>query len=133
MSTEIVIILILIGLSAGILSGLVGVGGGIIVVPALIYFLSFSQFQAQGTSLGLLLLPVGIFAVMNYYQKGYIDIRVVGIMAIAFVAGGFLGSKLALNIPVVYVKRVFAILLFYTGIKMMGWDVVMMKWIRSMF
>ena len=98
MTLQIVIILILIGLSAGILSGLVGVGGGIIVVPALVFFLGFSQYQAQGTSLGLLLLPVGILAVASYYNKGHIDIKVVCIMAIAFVIGGWLGSRLALSI-----------------------------------
>src|SRR5215213_4365376 len=93
MTTQIIIILSLIGLFAGMLSGLVGVGGGIIVVPALIFFLGFTQQQAQGTSLGLLLLPVGILAVLNYYKQGHIDVRVVGVMAIAFVLGGWLGSK----------------------------------------
>src|SRR4051812_35466171 len=99
MSTQIVIILSLIGLIAGMLSGLVGVGGGIIIVPALIFFVGFSQQEAQGTSLGLLLLPVGILAVLNYYNKGYIDIKVVFIMAIAFVIGGWVGSKLAVTLP----------------------------------
>ena len=83
MSIETVLLLIIVGLAAGVLSGMVGVGGGIIVVPALVIFLGFSQHQAQGTSLGLLLLPVGILAVMNYYNKGYIDIKVVAIMSIA--------------------------------------------------
>src|SRR5919112_604144 len=96
MSTQLIIIIALIGLFAGTLSGLIGVGGGIIIVPALIYFVGFSQHQAQGTSLGLLLLPVGILAVLNYYKQGYIDIRVIAIMSIAFVLGGWLGSKLAL-------------------------------------
>jgi|ERR1700694_575089 len=122
MSTQIILILIMIGLFAGVLSGLVGVGGGIIVVPALIYFLNFTQHQAQGTSLGLLLLPVGILAVMNYYHKGFIDIKVVGIMAIAFVVGGWLGSKVALTVSEEAVKKIFAVLLFYTAFKMLGWD-----------
>ena len=74
MSTQTFVIIIIIGLAAGMLSGLVGVGGGIIIVPALVFFLSFSQHEAQGTSLGILLLPAGIFAVINYYQKGYIEI-----------------------------------------------------------
>ena len=87
MSGQIVFILLLIGLLAGILSGLIGVGGGIIIVPALIYFVDFTQKQAQGTSLGLLLLPIGILAVMNYYNKGLIDTRVVLIMAIGFFVG----------------------------------------------
>src|SRR5215213_7276593 len=120
MTVEIILLLVVIGLVAGILSGLVGVGGGIIVVPALVFFLGFTQHQAQGTSLGLLLLPVGILAVLNYYHRGYIDIRVVGIMAIAFVLGGWLGSKMAVSIPELTVKRIFAVLLFYTAFKMLG-------------
>jgi uncharacterized protein len=126
-------LLVIIGLAAGILSGLVGVGGGIIVVPALVFFLSFTQQQAQGTSLGLLLLPVGILAVLNYYKQGHIDIRVVAIMAVAFVIGGWLGSKWALSLPEVTVKRVFAIILFYSGIKMMGWDAVIFKAVKNIF
>ena len=133
MTLQIVIILIAIGLAAGMLSGLVGVGGGIIVVPALVFFLGFSQHQAQGTSLGLLLLPVGILAVLNYYQKGYIDIKVVGIMAFAFVLGGWLGSKMALSISEEAVKKVFAIILFYTAFKMLGWDAVVIRWVKSIF
>ena len=86
-----------------------------------------------GTSLGLLLLPVGILAVMNYYQKGYIDVKVVGIMAIAFVLGGWLGSKMALAISEEAVKKVFAVILFYTAFKMLGWDAVIIKWVKSVF
>src|SRR5678816_1725375 len=127
MTVQIILLLVIIGLVAGILSGLVGVGGGIIVVPALVFFLGFTQQQAQGTSLGLLLLPVGILAVLNYYKQGHIDIRVVAIMAVAFVIGGWLGSKWVLSLPEVTVKRVFAIILFYSGIKMMGWDAVIFK------
>lgn len=133
MTLQIIIILVLIGLAAGMLSGLVGVGGGIIVVPALVFFVGFSQIQAQGTSLGLLLLPVGIFAVMNYYQKGHIDVKVVGIMALAFVVGGWLGSRLALSIPEITVKRIFAVILFYTAFKMLGWDAVLIRWIKGIF
>src|SRR6186713_1469314 len=133
MTTELVMILLLIGLFAGILSGLVGVGGGLIIVPALIFFLGYSQHQAQGTSLGLLLLPVGILAVMNYYNKGYIDIKVVAIMSIAFVLGGWLGSKLSLSLPQDTVKKIFAIVLFYTAFRMMGWDSVIAKWVKGVF
>jgi len=133
MTVEIILLLTLIGLAAGILSGLVGVGGGIIVVPALVFFLGFTQQQAQGTSLGLLLLPVGILAVLNYYKQGHIDIRVVGIMALAFVVGGWLGSKWALSLPEEVVKKIFAIILFYSAIKMMGWDAAFLKWIRNVF
>jgi uncharacterized protein len=133
MSGQIIFILILIGLAAGVLSGLVGVGGGIIVVPALVFFLGFTQHEAQGTSLGLLLLPVGILAVASYYNKGYIDIKVVGIMAIAFVIGGWIGSKLAITVSEVAVKRVFAVILFYTAFKMLGWDAAIFKWVKNIF
>lgn len=133
MTTEIIIILSLIGLAAGVLSGLVGVGGGIIIVPALVFFLGFTQHQAQGTSLGLLLLPVGILAVLNYYHKGHIDVKVVLIMAIAFVIGGWLGSKLSLSISEIAVKRIFAVILFYTGFKMLGWDIAIYRAIKNIF
>lgn len=133
MTVQIVLLLIIIGLAAGILSGLVGVGGGIIVVPALVFFLGFSQQQAQGTSLGLLLLPVGILAVMNYYNKGQIDVRIVAIMAITFVIGGWLGSKWALALPEKTVRKIFAIILFYAAIKMMGWDSAIYRGIKNIF
>ena len=133
MTTELVMILLLIGLFAGILSGLVGVGGGLIIVPALIFFLGYSQHQAQGTSLGLLLLPVGILAVLNYYNKGYIDIKVVAIMSIAFIFGGWLGSKIALRLPADAVKKIFAVFLFYSAFKLLGWDKAIAKWIREIF
>ena len=133
MNTETILMLILVGLAAGILSGMVGIGGGIIIVPALIFFLGFSQHEAQGTSLGLLLLPVGILAVINYYHKGYIDIKVVVIMSVAFIAGGWLGSKLALSLSQETVKKIFAIVLFYTAFKMLEWDVLFYKWVKSFF
>ena len=97
--------------------------------PHLFFFLGFSQHQAQGTSLGLLLLPVGILAVMNYYNKGYIDIKVVLIMSIAFVAGGWAGSKLSLALPEITIKRIFAIVLFYAAFRMLGWD----RWFLNLF
>ena len=131
MTVQIVLMLVLIGLFAGILSGLIGVGGGIIVVPALVYFLGFSQHEAQGTSLGLLLLPVGILAVMNYYNKGFIDFKVVGIMCLAFVIGGFFGSKLSLSLSQEMVKKIFAIILFYTAFKMLGWDAALVNFFKK--
>lgn len=122
MTVQLILILIIIGLLAGMLSGLVGVGGGVVVVPALIYFVGFNQYQAQGTSLGLLLLPIGILAVINYYNKGYIDVKYVALMSIGFLIGGWLGSKISLSISEIALKRIFAIVLFYTAFKMLGWD-----------
>ncbi len=116
------LLIILIGLAAGLLSGLVGVGGGIIIVPALVFFLGFTQHEAQGTSLGILLLPAGIFAVMNYYKKGFIDLKVVLILFVGFVIGGYLGSKFSLNMSEATVKKIFAVVLVLIDGKMLLMD-----------
>jgi uncharacterized membrane protein YfcA len=133
MGVESIMLLIAIGVAAGILSGLVGVGGGIIIVPALVFFLGFTQLQAQGTSLGILLLPIGIFAVINYYNKGHIDLKVVAIISLAFLAGGWIGSKLALRLDQDMVRKIFGVFLFYTAFKMLNWDIAIMKWLKSIF
>lgn len=122
MNTQTILLLLVVGLLSGMLSGLIGVGGGIIIVPALIILLGFSQQQAQGTSLGILLLPVGLLAVYNYYKKGFIDIKVVLIMSVAFVIGGWFGSKIALNISQTALKRVFAVILVVIATKMLFFD-----------
>ena len=122
MDVQTILLLGLVGLAAGALSGMVGVGGGIIIVPALVYILGFSQFQAQGTSLGLLLLPVGFLAVWNYYKQGYIDVKVVLVMCAAFVVGGYLGSKFTLSLPQETVKKIFAVILLLVAGKMLFID-----------
>lgn len=122
MDLQTIIILILIGVAAGMLGGMVGVGGGIIIVPALIFFLGFSQKMAQGTSLGILLLPVGLLGVMQYYKQGQVDLRVVGIISLAFFVGSFYGSRIALALPQETVKKIFAILMLVVAIKMMFFD-----------
>jgi hypothetical protein len=122
MTTETIIIIILTGLAAGILGGMVGIGGGIIIVPALVYFLAFSQHQAQGTSLALMLFPVGILGVINYYKKGYVDFRYAGLLAIGFVVGSYLGSKFSLSLPQLTVKRIFAVLMLIVAFKMLFID-----------
>lgn len=122
MSSQTFIIIILVGLLAGMLSGLVGVGGGIIIVPALVLILGFSQHQAQGTSLGILLLPAGIFAVINYYKQGYVDLKVVMILFVGFVVGGYLGSKVSLTLSEAAVKKIFAIVLLLIAGKMLFFD-----------
>lgn len=114
--------LLIIGVAAGILSGLVGVGGGIIIVPALVLLLHFSQKDAQGTSLGILLLPVGILAVMQYYKQGHVDVKIVGLVSIGFVIGGLIGSKLALRLPDDMVKKIFAIFMLLMACKMLFFD-----------
>lgn len=122
MTIQTILLLIIIGIAAGIMGGLVGVGGGIIIVPSLVYFLSFSQKSAQGTSLGLLLLPVGIFGVLQYYKQGHVDLRVVAIIALGFLAGSYFGSKIALSLPQESVKKIFAVVLLLIAIKMLFID-----------
>ena len=122
MSALVIILLLLIGLAAGITSGLVGIGGGILIVPGLVYLLGFSQKMAQGTSLGILLLPVGILAVWQFYKGGYVDVKSVALVAIAFVVGGYFGSKITLALPEDVVKKVFAILMLVISIKMLFFE-----------
>ncbi len=122
MDMQTLLILIAIGIAAGMLGGLVGVGGGIIIVPALVYFLGFSQHSAQGTSLGLILLPVGILGVIQYYKQGHVDLRVVAILAVGFLTGSYFGSKLALSFPQETVKKIFAVLMLLIAIKMLFLD-----------
>lgn len=113
------IILALIGLAAGIFGGMVGLGGGVIMIPAMIYFLGTSQISAQGTSLAVMLPPVGILAVMNYYKSGQVNLKYAIIIAIAFTIGGYFGSKLALNIPVSVMKKIFAVSLIAIAVRML--------------
>ncbi len=131
MDTTLIITILIIGLCAGVLSGMVGVGGGLIIVPALVFFLGFGQHTAQGTSLGLLLLPAGILAVLNYYKAGHVDLKVVGILAVAFIAGGYLGSKWSLSLPQETVRKIFAVFLFYTAFKMIGWEKAIVSWVKG--
>lgn len=112
------LILLGLGLIAGILSGLVGIGGGIIIVPVLVYFLGFSQHQAQGTTLAMFLLPIGIFGVYNYYKGGFIDVRSALIIATTFVVGSYAGSKMAISLDQTMVKRIFGAIIFIISLKM---------------
>lgn len=122
MNLQAIILLLIIGLAAGILGGLVGVGGGLIIVPALIYFFSFSQKQSQGTSLGILLLPIGILGVWQYYKAGYVDMRIVWLVAAGFLVGSYFGSKIALALPQETVKKIFAIFMIAVAFKMLFID-----------
>lgn len=113
-------ILVCIGVLAGVLSGFIGIGGGVIIVPGLIYFLGISQHMAQGTSLALMLPPIGALAVYNYYKAGDINFWYAGIIAVSFVIGGFFGSKLSLKLPPNTVRFVFGLLMLYVAIKLIG-------------
>lgn len=138
MDIQALVILVLIGLAAGVLSGLVGVGGGIILVPALVYFLNYNQHQAQGTSLGVLTFPVVILAFLTYYKDcqesgAPIEFRVIALLALGFIAGSYFGSNIAVRIDQQLLKKIFALILFYTGIKMLDWDVIIIRWVKNIF
>jgi len=122
MDINTIIILLIIGAAAGLLGGLVGIGGGIIIVPALIYFLGKSQLQAQGISLALIMFPVGILGVMQYYKQGHVDFSIVLILAIGFIVGSFLGSKIAMDLPQDIIRKLFACLLIIVAVKMLFLD-----------
>ena len=118
MSISIILILIIIGLLAGILSGIVGIGGGLLMIPMLIFFLGLSQHTAQGTSLAVMLPPIGILAAMNYYKAGFIEWKFALIIATAFIIGGYFGSKFAVSVSPVLLKKIFGTVLLVAAVKM---------------
>jgi uncharacterized membrane protein YfcA len=119
MSITTVLLLLLIGVSAGIMSGFVGIGGGMVIVPGLVFLLGVSQLQAQGTSLAVLIMPVGLLGVMNYYKAGQINFTHAFIIAAAFVIGSYFGSKFALKVPEHKIKFLFGIFLLYISVRLM--------------
>jgi uncharacterized membrane protein YfcA len=110
--------IVLVGLVVGLVSGVVGIGGGILFVPALVWLLGMDQHKAQGTSLGALLAPVGILAFYEYYRRGNADIRVAALLAAGFLVGGYFGAVGAQYIPEVWLRRVFALTLTVVGGRM---------------
>lgn len=110
--------MLLVGLVVGMVSGVVGIGGGILFVPALIWLAGMGQHRAQGTSLGALLLPVGLFAFMEYYRKGNADLHVALLLAIGFLIGGYFGAVGAQHIPEIWLRRIFAVTLIAVGGRM---------------
>ena len=107
--------MLLIGLLVGGVSGVVGIGGGVLFVPALVWLAGMSQHKAQGTSLGALLAPVGIFAFMEYYRNGNADLKVALLLAVGFLIGGYFGAVGAQHIPDLWLRRIFAVTLIAVG------------------
>ena len=119
MNFGVIIILIFIGLFAGVFGGFVGLGGGVIMIPALVYILGMSQHAAQGTSLAVMLPPIGILAAYNYWKAGELNMNYAMIIAAAFVIGGYFGSKFALQMPVAMMKKIFAFALIIMAVNML--------------
>ena len=119
MSTSMILILIVIGIITGVMAGMLGIGGAIIMIPALVYLMGISQVSAQGTSLAVMLPPIGIIAAYNYYKSGQVNIKFAIILAVFFLIGSYFGSKLALNLPQPVLKKIFGILLLLVAARML--------------
>lgn len=111
-------LILLVGAVVGVFSGVVGIGGGILFVPALVWIVGMDLHRAQGTSLGALLAPVGLFAFLEYYRNGNADIRVAALLALGFLLGGYFGAAWAQNIPDALLRRIFAVTLVLIGARM---------------
>jgi len=119
MSTSALLILIAIGIITGIMAGMLGIGGAVIMIPALVFLMGLSQQAAQGTSLAVMLPPIGIIAAYNYYKAGQVNLKFALILAAAFLIGSYFGSKIALNLPQPLLKKIFGILLLLVAAKML--------------
>lgn len=119
MTTTIILILVAIGITTGIMAGMLGIGGAIIMVPALVYILGLNQQAAQGTSLAVMLPPIGIIAAMNYYKAGQINLKYALILAAFFIIGSYFGSKFALTLTEGTLKKIFGFLLLAVSLKML--------------
>jgi uncharacterized membrane protein YfcA len=119
MSVSMLLLLMAIGIVTGIMAGMLGIGGAIIMIPALVYLMGFNQQMAQGTSLAVMLPPIGIIAAFNYWKAGQVNIKFAIILAVAFIIGSYFGSKLALNLPQSVLKKIFGVLLLLVAAKML--------------
>ena len=113
-----ILLCLLIGLVAGTLSGLLGIGGAIIIVPALVFIFGMSQHQAQGTTLALMVPPIGILAAWTYYKEGYVDLKIAALICLGFFIGGLLGASFSLNLSEIMLKKSFGIIFLVIAIKM---------------
>jgi len=113
-----ILLYIILGVAAGILSGVMGIGGGIIIVPALVFLFGLSQHQAQGTTLALLVPPIGILAAWTYFKQGYVDLKIAALVALGFLIGGLLGAKYATNCSNLLLQKVFGVGLLLLSLKM---------------
>ena len=111
-------LLVALGLAAGILSGLIGLGGGVIIVPALVFLFHLSQHQAQGTTLAMLVPPIGILAAWTYYRHGYVDLRIAALVGVGLMIGALLGAKIATSLSSQVLEKVFGVVLLLIAIKM---------------
>jgi uncharacterized protein len=108
---------IVLGLGAGVLAGLAGIGGGIIIVPLLVFAFGFTQHTAQGTSLAVLIPPVGLLAMMKYYKAGDVNLKAAALIAAGLILGSIFGAKIALGLPQATLKKIFGAVLFLASLR----------------
>ncbi len=118
MSVANLLILIVIGILSGLLAGMFGIGGAIIVIPALVFILGLSQHEAQGTSLAFMLPPVGILATWNYWKAGQVNWKIALVLSLTFVVGAYLGSHFSINISDRTLRRLFGVLMIIIALKL---------------
>jgi len=113
-----IVLYLLLGLVAGIFGGLLGIGGGIILIPAMVFLFGMSQHTAQGTTLALMVPPIGLLAAWAYYKQGFVDLKMAAFICLGFFVGGLLGAKFAVGIPEPILKKVFGAVLLLVSLKM---------------
>ena len=118
MSTISIFLFLLLGLITGIFSGLIGIGGAIIIIPSLVLVFGMSQHMAQGTTLALMVPPIGLLAAWTYYKAGYVDFKVAALICLGFFVGGFIGARFVADIPDLLLRRIFGIVLLLAALKM---------------
>lgn len=111
-------LLILLGMAAGVASGLVGIGGGVILVPALVFLFGLSQHQAQGTTLALMVPPIGIIAAWSYWREGFVDLRIAGLICVGFLIGSLLGARFSISLSNASLQKAFGVFLLLLSLKM---------------
>lgn len=110
---------LLLGLGVGSISGLIGIGGGVLITPALVYLFGFSQHEAQGTTLALLVPPIGLLGAWTYYAQGFVDVKVAAMVCAGFFIGGFVGAQFAVDVPEVMLKRIFGTAMLIIALRML--------------
>lgn len=113
-----ILLYLLLGLVTGVFSGLIGIGGAIIIIPCLVLLFGLSQHTAQGTTLALMVPPIGLLAAWIYYKKGFVDLKIAGLICLGFFIGGLLGAKFAIKIPDEILRKIFGVVLLAASIKM---------------
>lgn len=109
---------IVLGLVAGICGGVFGIGGGAVLVPALVFLFGLTQHQAQGTTLAILVPPIGLLAAMRYYYSGNVKLDIAGFVCLGFLVGGLLGAHFVQNVPEPWLKKMFGVFLLVVSLRM---------------